>query len=95
MAYCAFKETQNGCKCVRCGFTYSNTSGCHRIVAKCGVVAGGLGDRVERMLVSVGVTKDKWLAAKVAIGLPPVCGCEKRKAWLNKASNWWQNHKDE
>lgn len=50
-----------------------------------------LGDTVENMLKSVGVTEDRYKEAKSLFGLPPTCGCSKRKEWLNKVSDWWRN----
>ena len=47
-----------------------------------------LGDHTERLLQRVGVTKERYVAAKVALGLAPTCGCDDRKVWLNKASKW-------
>lgn len=48
-----------------------------------------LGDRVERMFKRVGITPDKYKAAKAAVGLPPTCKCPQIKEWLNNASEWW------
>lgn len=50
----------------------------------------GLGDRVESLLASVGITKDRWLEAKKIVGLPPTCGCQSRQEYLNKVSAWWR-----
>jgi hypothetical protein len=43
-----------------------------------------LGDLVETALTSVGITKERWVAAKEIIGMPPACDCEDRKLYLNK-----------
>ncbi len=43
----------------------------------------GLGDRLELYLKSVGVTEDRYKEVKEKFGLPPKCGCAKRKRWLN------------
>lgn len=43
-----------------------------------------LGDRIEAALESVGVTPERWRAAKAAIGLPATCRCAARKAWLDR-----------
>lgn len=51
--------------------------------------AKGLGDRVESMLKSIGVTEDRYKQAKELFGLPPTCNCSARKAWLNKVGEWW------
>jgi hypothetical protein len=50
----------------------------------------GLGDAVESLLKGIGVTQDRYKAAKELFGLPPNCGCNARKEWLNKVSDWWR-----
>jgi hypothetical protein len=50
----------------------------------------GLGDYTEQLLASLGVTKDRYIAAKEMFGLAPTCGCNDRKSWLNKVSEWWR-----
>lgn len=47
-----------------------------------------LGDYTESMLASVGITKDRYAAAKESLGLAPTCGCAKRQEWLNRAGAW-------
>lgn len=53
-------------------------------------VPPGLGDYTEQLLTSIGVTKDRYVAAKQLFGLPPTCGCDARKEWLNRVSDWWR-----
>lgn len=48
----------------------------------------GLGDYTEQLLSSIGVTKDRYSAAKELFGLAPTCNCETRKEWLNKVGAW-------
>jgi hypothetical protein len=48
----------------------------------------GLGDYTEQLLSSLGVTKDRYSAAKKLFGLAPTCNCETRKEWLNKVGAW-------
>ena len=51
-----------------------------------------LGDRVEHALRSVGITEDRWLEAREALGGWPKskgCGCNARKQFLNRAHEWW------
>ena len=48
----------------------------------------GLGDYTERLLASIGVTKDRYVAAKKLFGLAPTCGCAERQAWLNRVGKW-------
>lgn len=52
---------------------------------------GGVGDSVERMLRSIGITEDRYKRVKELFGLPPVCNCAERKAWLNKVDNWFRS----
>ena len=44
----------------------------------------GLGDKVESVLTSVGITKQRYRKFKKALGLKGDCGCNKRKEALNK-----------
>lgn len=54
----------------------------------------GLGDWVEGLLSSVGITKDRYAAAKEFLGMPPDCGCNERQKqltdWMNRATEWWR-----
>ena len=50
----------------------------------------GLGDRVERRLSRLGITQQWYRTVKQRFGLMPTCGCDKRKAWLNRVGRWWQ-----
>lgn len=43
----------------------------------------GLGDLAKLFFESVGVTKDRYRAAKEALGLDPTCRCDDRRKWLN------------
>lgn len=54
----------------------------------------GLGDITEKALKSIGVTKDRYKAAKELFGMSPTCSCDKRKKWLNRVSDWWMGEKD-
>lgn len=47
----------------------------------------GLGDIVEDVLQSVGITEDRF---KSWFGLKE-CNCSKRKAWLNNLFSWKKN----
>jgi hypothetical protein len=53
------------------------------------VKAIGLGDYTERLLKSIGVTPERYVAAKAFAGLAPTCNCAARKEWLNKVGEWW------
>ena len=54
----------------------------------------GLGDYTEQLLTSLGITKERYQAAKQLFGLAPTCNCETRKEWLNRVSEWWQGRSD-
>lgn len=43
-----------------------------------------LGDLLEEGLISMGITKERYIAVKDKFGLPPMCNCPERIAWLNK-----------
>lgn len=47
-----------------------------------------LGDQVEVMLASIGVTKERYKEVKQRFGLPPTCNCDERKEWLNRVGEW-------
>lgn len=74
-------------KCSKCNRTFTHVDG-----SECSVSEDnpGLGDRVELLLSSLGVTEESYAAAKAKFGLPPNCGCAARKRWLNKVSEWWR-----
>lgn len=44
----------------------------------------GWGDKVESALKSMGIDEDLYVSIKEKFGLPPKCGCKKRKEWLNR-----------
>lgn len=48
----------------------------------------GVGDRLAAALKKLGVTEERYAAAKAAIGLPPTCGCKERREWLNRLGDW-------
>jgi hypothetical protein len=43
-----------------------------------------LGDKLQSALEGIGITKERWQAAKQVLHLPPTCHCEARQEWLNK-----------
>lgn len=49
-----------------------------------------LGDYTERLLSSVGITKERYKQVKEIFGLAPECRCEKVQKWLNRVSEWWR-----
>jgi len=63
--------------CVRCGYQASSP----KVKRMC--PSAGLGDVVESVLKSVGVTKERVSKAASMVGVKD-CGCEKRKQYLNE-----------
>lgn len=51
--------------------------------------AHGWGDSVTSALKKIGVTEERYKAVKEMFGLPPTCGCAKRREWLNAVGRWW------
>jgi hypothetical protein len=53
-----------------------------------------LGNAVESLLKSFGITQDRYKAVKEACGLPPTCGCPDRievlNQWGEKVKAWWK-----
>lgn len=89
---CEWESLTKGSPCVRCGYRLKRHY--HRppaIVCEARpIMPPRLGDYTERLLKSVGVTEDRYKAAKELFGLAPTCGCEARKLYLNKISDWWR-----
>ena len=77
MKYCKFVDGV----CPECGRPRPPVEG--KVVREC---LWQLGNDLERALTAIGITQETWKAAKAKLGLPPNCNCDKRKAWLNKAS---------
>jgi hypothetical protein len=44
------------------------------------------GTALEDLLESYGVTKEWWKEYKAKHGLPPTCGCDRRREYLNELS---------
>lgn len=100
---CKF-EQDNGCRCVYCGKQVMSDK-CDSLRSRCLSAGGitsevvrqeiaaksklRLGDVTEVALKSIGITEDRYKAAKELFGLQPTCNCQKRKDWLNKVSDWW------
>ena len=55
---------------------------------KCKSESGGLGDITAASFRLVGVTPRRYKQIKKLFGLPPICNCEARRAWLNKVTLW-------
>ena len=73
-------------ECRTCGRKVVTTSSAGRTYAMCKdqVKRFQLGDEVEKALTVLGITKQRYRAAKEALGLPPTCDCAKRQKWLNQ-----------
>lgn len=94
MSHCQWQPSGDGFVCQSCGTI--RPMECVRecaaevksqIVVELPTVTG-LGDYTEQLLSSIGVTKDRYSAAKELFGLAPTCNCETRKEWLNKVGAW-------
>ena len=79
-------EVPSKVKC-QCGAKYETR---HHTPDGTKPIREGLGDWTERHLQSIGVTKERYKAAKELFGLAPTCGCDARKQWLNSVSDWWR-----
>jgi hypothetical protein len=44
----------------------------------------GLGDKIERVLKSLGITEERYSEMKRVAGFSPNCGCRARKEFFNK-----------
>ncbi len=91
---CQWHTLTKGSKCVGCGRVLPRDYE-REPVASCGEPQNlppreGLGDQTERLLESMGITQDRYVAAKELFGFAPLCDCPKRKAWLNTVSDWWR-----
>jgi hypothetical protein len=96
---CPFPASSKGTACPDCGYVLKRDyDSIPR--RRCGSpppveTNHGLGDQVESLLASIGVTPDRYIAAKEFCGLPPTCGCKSRKEWLNNVSDWWRGENKE
>lgn len=87
---CWFQEKEGQAVCVKCGYRTRLTDDLTKIYRQCQPATKGLGDFTENVLASIGITKDRYKAAKELFGLSPTCNCELRKQWLNRVSDWWR-----
>jgi len=83
---CVFATTTKGSVCL---------NGCGRVLkmdftthprAACSASVAPAGDALEDLLESYGVTKEWWKEYKAKHGLPPTCGCDRRREYLNELS---------
>lgn len=103
VALCEFTDGSKGTRCAKCGYElrrdyrYPPVRQCSGInyfppgADKPTATHLGLGDYTEGLLQSIGVIKERYLAAKELFGFAPTCHCEARKAWLNQVSDWWSS----
>jgi hypothetical protein len=82
---CQFNSLAKGAECLQ---------GCGRVlkmdfstmpVVYC-PAASSAGDALEELLTSYGITKEWWTEYKSQHGLPPNCGCDSRREYLNDLS---------
>lgn len=50
-----------------------------------------VGDWVEAHLTRIGMTKERWIEIKTAVGAAPTCDCDERKEWLNRVGTKFGN----
>lgn len=91
---CVFEVVDGVAVCTECGRRVTVFGDVSTIYSQCGQAQPqpqpGLGDYVEGLLQSVGITKERYKAAKELFGLPPNCSCDSRREWLNRVSDWWR-----
>jgi hypothetical protein len=91
---CEWRTLTAGSQCIRCGVTlrrdYDAPPRCHCTPP----ATPGLGDHVEALLKSIGITQDRYTEVKAKFGLPATCGCSGRiealNEWGAKVSAWWR-----
>lgn len=74
--------------CTRCGRLNRTSQPDSHVHMKCKqpIEQPQAGDALEDLLTSYGVTKEWWKEYKAKHGLPPTCGCDSRREYLNKLS---------
>jgi hypothetical protein len=74
--------------CASCGARARVPINTPRIYCHCGYVQEGvtlgLGDMLAAGLHKVGITRQRYVRAKRAVGLKPKCGCGRRQRKLNE-----------
>ena len=97
---CSVSSVPRGVNRVTCGIAFVSLRRAggeipNEVLATLGIhgkraISSGLGDWTEQQLKSIGVTQERYKAAKELFGLSPTCDCEGRKQWLNSVSDWWR-----
>jgi hypothetical protein len=95
---CAWITNQRGQTCIYgCGTTLKRDYDERPFCVCKATQTPKLGDAVESLLKSFGVTQDRYKAAKEACGLPPNCNCPGRiqalNEWGEKVKAWWNKEK--
>lgn len=80
---CIFKSGEKGTECQQCGRKLTAN---FREPPQALCRVNGLGDAIEELLTGYGVTKEWWKEYKAKHGLPPTCGCDRRREYLNELS---------
>jgi hypothetical protein len=80
---CVFTSLEKGTPCTMCGRVLKMT---FRDPPHALCKVKGAGDALEELLTSYGVTKEWWIDYKSKHGLPPTCGCDSRRQYLNDLS---------
>ena len=89
---CVWTGLQKGDKCRECGYVLKHDYP-QPPIRECLSVwrpPVKLGDWTERQLSTLGITKERYVQAKELFGLAPECNCDRRIAWLNQVSDWWE-----
>lgn len=92
MRFCNFPNGKAGDLCERCGRELPRDLFHNEVYRQqcAGTPAERkkLGDKVEALFASIGITQDKYKEVKEKFGWPPTCDCPKRKEWLNRVDDW-------
>ena len=82
MTRCDFCRAGSNCKCRRCGLLVKFAGECQSLRGVC--KRRGLGDLIEMLLSTVGITKARYQRLRQAVGLKKPCGCGARQKALNR-----------
>lgn len=83
---CRFTDLgQNKKVCVHCGLVVRSGHLAENIHSRCAATQGkpGLGDYIATALQFVGITPERYVAAKAAVRLKKKCRCKERQELLN------------
>lgn len=88
MTTCSFLVLRRGTRCQHCTNRLPRDYDAPPIVECRQNMGPGLGDYTERMLASIGVTKEHYVEAKSLFGMVPSCWCPDRQDWINRVGDW-------